>query len=346
MRASFFPEAIVYKQWRQLRGWLIAWALFTWAGPVHTLVGYWTAMQTRTAYSPPPELLAQPVIAMLHTLDPHVNAARHLAMAALVVGVVPMAMERARGRLLITLAAPIRRRDLLATQIAICLTGIWGVLLVLTLFDIAVNKAFGTVVPTVQILAWFLMEGLQTTAAFAVGFAVSIGVGPTLFAMVCALLLALVPSYAAMMTTELANMTMHGPAYWNAVNRITQAVESLSPIQGPSLWSEHPVISPWHVGLWYAVWSVGWLALAFAMFRRLPLEREGGLFSFDALWDVLLVGTGLMAGTVLGLIAVGGMSQNPQRTPVLLAVWILVAALTWLTGRLLLTRLARRARRA
>ncbi|MCL6597556.1 MAG: hypothetical protein K6T81_02305 [Alicyclobacillus macrosporangiidus] len=322
MKGFSFPKAVVYKEWRQLRGWLMLLAAVFWFAPVKTVVRYWTNVH---AHPDQQQFLAASVVQMLQGLQPHFAAVTSTTLAALVLGVVPMSLERARGGLLLTLAAPVRRQDLVRVQAVLCLAAVWVALLLLTPYLLAVNAAFGHVVTTGDIAGWFLMQGLLKSAAFMVGFAVTTSVGNVIGAFACALGLAGFPVYVSMMIQELAHTAIHPEAFDEVVWRVAHDVMAMSPAVGPGV-SDAPL---WCLGGWYAVWAIGWYIAAEALFRRLPLEREGALFAFPALWDVLFAGVGLMVGTVCGEMAVGGMEFDPRRTPVLTAVWLPVAALTW-----------------
>jgi hypothetical protein len=317
-----FPKAVVYKEWCQIRGWLVLLAVVFWAAPVKTVVRYWTGVHAHPEQQP---LLAASVVQMLQGLHPHFASVSWTAAAALVLGVVPMSLERARGGLLLTFSGPVRRQDVVRVQAVFCLAGVWVALLLLTVYLFVVNAAFGHVVTTGDIAGWFLIQGLLKSAVFMVGFAVTTSVGNLIAAILCALGLAGFPIYVSLMIQELAHTNIQPVPFDEVVWRVANDVMALSPLAGPGV-SDAPL---WCLGGWYAVWALGWYIAAETLFRRLPLEREGALFAYPALWHVLFAGVGLIVGTVCGELAVGGMDFDPRRTPVLTAVWLPMAALTW-----------------
>ncbi|GGJ11769.1 hypothetical protein GCM10010885_21340 [Alicyclobacillus cellulosilyticus] len=326
MTRSHSRRAVTYKTWLNLRWWLLLTLLFLWMG----WLSPWLTMDN-------------PTIFLRGRLDQLAAGGAQgyqidwtlLWMVAL--GALPMALERSRGALLTTLAGPVRRRDLYNLQCACCLAIVWLGLALLAGYIAWLNASLGGPLTIAHILGWLGRQLLSHTAALMVGLAAGTIIGNYGMAVFCGIGVAGVPIYASLVWSFMVNLRIQhelqahphaatGPDV-QALAAKTEAILRLSPlvpadgVHGP-LWTG--------LVLWFVLWSAGWYALGLWLFERLPLEREGNVFSYPVCWHLLFAAIGLMAGFMVTVMSWRG-AQPPVWQAFLLwsvasgAIWLLLA---------------------
>jgi hypothetical protein len=323
---SYSRRAVTYKTWHDLRWWLLLTLFFLWVG--------WLWPWLREDAN---SVLAQELDQI--TGGTPANQLNSTLLWMLVLGALPMTLERRRSTLLTTLAGPVRRRDLYNIQCGWCVGTVWLGLVLLAVYVGILNASLHGPLTVAQLLEWLWRQLVLHTAALTVGLAAGAIIGSHIMAFFCALGVACFPAYVSMTVGLIADaFLLHlrlahhvAPvAQYQWLSNITWLLFHLSPLA--RLDTADGTLAG-VLATWFILWSAGWYALGLRLFERLPLEREGSLFPYPVCWQLLLLGVGLIFGMVVaGMVtraqpagAGGGWTVGAAWAAVTVVVWQLLA---------------------
>ncbi|WP_026960872.1 hypothetical protein [Alicyclobacillus herbarius] len=314
---SYFPKALVYKEWRETHGWLIGAGLFILSEPLLRLLvlglglveGQNESGLRAMAWNAFASYLTD-VVTRMHS-D---GTTGFLAiLAVMVVAEVQVAQERSQGRLLCVLMGPVTRADLLRVKFVLGAAWLFALIVVFTLI-VTVSGAFAPERPSPATLAAFALDELAILAAFyGMAFLVACVVTGAFPVLIITAILVDAPIWLPNLVAF--NSSPNQPQQWPGV------VAHISPWS----WLNAPVPIPWLAVLWlFFLAAFGYWAGQRA-FARVHAEHFQDLFGLPVIWRLVP----WVVSLALGLIPAAMTSRHFNETRWFPLVWLVLACVLY-----------------
>jgi hypothetical protein len=325
---SFFPKALVYKEWKQQWSWAAVLFVVGCTVPLllilRSFTHLWDDPQMRAVYV---NNLRLYLSSLLH--DHSYNGVDNFGMlpfGAAVLGATVLAHERSQGGLWYTLTGPVTRREVLRVKALVGCALVAAIVTVCASVLAALSAMAALHLAAGDFVAWWARSLLVSVAMFMTGLLAATMVGHIAAACIAGLGIAVAPS-AIGLFFEIITVLTHP----NGLNPdhipLNDVFGRLSPLHYAGGWADCP---PWLVLVGLALWSMAAYVLAQRLFFLTAVEHMGDFFIFPTLWKWFLFLVSLAVGLVLTAISLRANPVEPLNFAIRYAVsvglcWFLAA---------------------
>ncbi|WP_026973877.1 hypothetical protein [Alicyclobacillus contaminans] len=292
--ASFFPKALVFKEWRQQRWWGLLFLLVL-AGPevlvlTVRLMRIWSEQDAQLRLTML-EMIRFTLAAMTGQADNDSGGLEYYAFAAAAFGSIILSYDRSHGGLWYTLSGPFTRRQVLRVKATLGALFLMASLVVFAVLLYALNLGAGAGLPVHAFLRWLGCEALLQLACFVCGLMGATLVGQVYVAPLAGWLIGGLP-----LALSVYVQLLTGPNSANWVFTMTHLLEQFAPLYYTRGFPSGPSAMFFVcTGCWILVGYFGVQQL----FRAISLERMDNFFLFPGLWHWVVFGGCCFVGLVM-----------------------------------------------
>ena len=370
VKVSYFKlnKAAVFREWRTSRSWWLGiGALSLWT-PIFNVIAviehlkWGTVSQSVFWYALVPALYgfhylfpsALLPISHFHAYsDPIISFA--WVLIAVIIGVIPWAMDRASGGIYSALSAPIKRSEIILVKFWFGVLIVLGIQLLRGLLLIFLNSWAGAPIGWQFFASWWLTNTLAMVVAMATALFLASIVKAWFVAALSSLAVLSLPFAIASFLDEVVHYTsvlfVAPPSFASAAPApdLFNWLKVLSPINvgmgegmstsGPQAFMQiyfstgtHYLFMAGWIWIFYLIWIVAVLLLAIRLFYRVPAENLDNYFFYPSMWKWLL---GAIS-TLLGYIFANNSNFIPHYGMVFIIAVMLYAIIVFLIFWLLI----------
>jgi ABC-type transport system involved in multi-copper enzyme maturation permease subunit len=268
---SYFPKALLFREWRQQRVWILLAAAIVMCLPGFRLL----SDVIRAAQEPSWAWQAQ-FVGLSDSIQQDFDLAMVkplLSFVAVGLGVMALCLDRSSGGLTHALSGPVKRAELLRTKFFVTWFGLLLILVLYGVFTLMECVVLHLHAPSLPAAASYIFQMAAQSAIFAVAFALSTAVSNLLIAGLCAFGVNSIP----ILIYELSQSISNGGTYFT-----WKGVENLSPlIYGLDTSSRS--ITVW-VFIWLLLVCVMAYLVAQHLFDTSEVENFSSFYIFPVLW--------------------------------------------------------------
>lgn len=339
MMASYFPKALLYREWREGRWIYLAAALFTALPAVLALFGYLTIPQVSDTITPALHVQLvnnywQSFYLDTEQIQNHYAAVIYFIATWVLVPALRIVPERRRGELDAMLVGPVDRAAWLRVKFfygfAALLVSMMVEFVLLWIVHFQTPTGLLTMsgdpmhITSADLFREAGVHWVMYVSLFAMGFFISLCVSNTVGAPLTTLAIAMVPYWAVLVLSEIfpRSLVSHVHYAGQATGRYF-----MTTLQAPhGTWGYLlQFISPLTLNLdrtigftwrnpflyWYLALAVIAYLGAMAYFRRLPAERFHDWLTRPSLWYWMLTGVSFIIGSFIGDMIANSISYRP-----------------------------------
>lgn len=309
---SFLPKALCFKEWKENRWWMLTAVVLLMYQPVYSIWGF---LMSGDASSPRAMLWQVLMPTVYHSsitgttfpikyvITANPAASMFAGFVAMGLGIALFTVERNRGTLWFVLSGPVRRVDQFRVKITFAVT-----IVVLTLLlKVAVlgvcDIASGTLLPLSDVWSWAALNLIYDLALLAIGIACASVMMIGFHAGITAVIVSAIPwAIGKSIAPRLSGISpVDHVAFSTSLSKFLESMSPLSHSSGMTFTSlgsssgadsfqsfqlnvANGVPQMGWVAIWFAVWTIGWIWLAYRAYQRTPIENNTHFFMFPVLW--------------------------------------------------------------
>lgn len=345
--ASYFPKALLYREWREGRLiYLLAGALTLLPG-ILAVTSYWS-IPDQVPYR---QMLLnnywQTFYMDTTKFGTHSIPPIYFIIIWIAVPVLRLVTERSRGSLAMLLSSPVKRGDWLRVKFwfGFCTLTLGSAVWLLLLWLLHFQASPANLTPTEMLFREVGIHWIVYVSFYALAFFVSLCVTNTIGAVLICLGISMAPMW---LSTTLHEIFPNSAMGLNGVTFFGDSPTGLVAPQGSWIYLIQ-WLSPMSMELdlqgftWLNGWLYGYLALAviayiggMKYFRQMRAEAFQNMLTRSSLWYWLLTGFSLVVGSGVGGMVVSNLSMNANdynsnhHAAIFTAAFIIASAAIWL----------------